>query len=223
MKLSKSSIGFLLTIVLPTIVVGQAQGQLITPELGSNGTGTVVTPQDNRFNISGGKLSRDGANLFHSFEQFGLEQGQIANFLSNPQIQNILGRVVGGNPSVIHGLIQVTGGNSNLFLMNPAGMIFGAGASLNVPASFTGTTATGIGFGNRWFNATGGNNYAALVGIPNRFAFTTNQPGSIINTSNLSVGQGLQPRPIHLPQIPHLHLLLNSPQAIHLVPHPYQL
>jgi filamentous hemagglutinin family protein len=190
MKLSKSSIGFLLTIVLPTIVVGQAQGQLTTPELGSNGTGTVVTPQDNRFNISGGKLSRDGANLFHSFEQFGLEQGQIANFLSNPQIQNILGRVVGGNPSVINGLIQVTGGNSNLFLMNPAGMIFGAGASLNVPASFTATTATGIGFGNRWFNATGANNYAALVDTPNTFAFTTNQPGSIINTSNLSVGQG---------------------------------
>jgi hypothetical protein len=46
---------------------------------------------------------------------------------------------------VINGLIQVTEGKSNLFLMNPAGMIFGPNASLNVPASFTATTANGIG------------------------------------------------------------------------------
>jgi large exoprotein involved in heme utilization and adhesion len=39
--------------------------------------------------------------------------------------------------------------------MNPAGIIFGANSSLNVPASFTATTATGIGFGSNWFNASG--------------------------------------------------------------------
>uniref|UniRef100_A0ACD5GZT2 Filamentous hemagglutinin N-terminal domain-containing protein n=1 Tax=Desertifilum tharense IPPAS B-1220 TaxID=1781255 RepID=A0ACD5GZT2_9CYAN len=66
-----------------------------------------------------------GTNLFHSFEQFGLSEGQIANFLSSPQIQNILGRVIGGDASIINGLIQVSGGNSNLFLINPAGILFG--------------------------------------------------------------------------------------------------
>jgi filamentous hemagglutinin family protein len=50
-----------------------------------------------------------------------LTQGQTANFLSNPAIQNILGRVMGGEASVINGLIQVTGGNFNLYLMNPTG------------------------------------------------------------------------------------------------------
>ncbi len=116
-----------------------AFGQSITPA--TDGTGTTVTPQGNRIDISGGKLSRDGANLFHSFQQFGLSETQTANFLSNPAIQNILARIVGGNASVINGLIQVTGGNSNLFLMNPAGIVFGANAQLNVPASFTATTA----------------------------------------------------------------------------------
>jgi filamentous hemagglutinin family protein len=166
----------------------QAQVPPIQADLSVNGTGTAVTPDGNRFDIGGG--IRSGTNLFHSFQQFGLNQNQIANFLSKPDIQNILGRVVGGDPSVINGLIQVTGGQSNVFLMNPAGIIFGANASLNVPASFTATTATGIGFGNNWFNASGANNYAALVGTPNAFAFTTPQPGAIINAGNLTVPSG---------------------------------
>jgi len=156
-----------------------------------DGTGTVITtPNNQKFDIQGGKVSGDGANLFHSFTNFGLNANQIANFLSNPQIQNILGRVVGGNPSIINGLIQVTGGNSHLYLMNPSGFVFCQGASLNVPASFTVTTANGIGFNGGWFNAVGDNNYQALVGSPDRFAFTMSQPGSIINSGNLTLKEG---------------------------------
>ncbi|MEG4917857.1 filamentous hemagglutinin N-terminal domain-containing protein [Microcoleus sp. B7-D4] len=160
----------------------------ITPA--TDGTNTQITPSGNQFNINGGQQSSDGANLFHSFQEFGLTQGQTANFISNPNIRNILGRVVGGDASLINGLIQITGGNSNLFLMNPAGIVFGANASLNVPAAFTATTATGIGFGNNWFSATGTNNYTQLVGNPNTFAFTNTQPGGIVNLGNLAVGQG---------------------------------
>ncbi|HCA93712.1 MAG TPA: filamentous hemagglutinin [Cyanobacteria bacterium UBA9226] len=165
-----------------------ALAQSILPA--SDGTNTNVSLNGNEFNITGGQTSSDGANLFHSFSQFGLNQNEIANFLSNPAIQNILGRVVGGNPSVINGLIQVTGGNSNLFLMNPSGIVFGQNASLNVPASFTATTATGIGFGNNWFNASGANNYAVLVGTPNTFGFNTSTPGAIINAGQLIVDNG---------------------------------
>jgi filamentous hemagglutinin family protein len=119
--------------------------------------------------------------------------------LSNPGILNILGRVVGGEPSIINGLIQVIGGNSNLYLMNPAGIVFGAGASLNVPASFTATTATGIGFGSPpftrgaggvWFNAIGTNNYQSLIGTPSTFAVDVARPGSIVNAGNLAVAEG---------------------------------
>jgi len=168
--------------------VKPAQSQSIVPS--ADGTGTVVTPDGKRLDIKDGTLSGDGANLFHSFTQFGLNQDQIANFLSNPSIQNILGRVNGGNPSIINGLIQVTGGNSNLFLMNPSGILFGSGARLNVPASFTATTATGIGFGDNWFNASGPNDYAALVGMPSSLAFTMSQPGAIINAGDLAVKEG---------------------------------
>ena len=156
----------------------------------NDGTGTIVTPDGDRFDIDGGTLSGDGSNLFHSLEQFGLDQGQIANFLSNPQIRNILSRVVGGDPSLINGLIQVTGGNSNLYLMNPSGIVFGSNALLNVPANFTATTANGIQFGSEWFNASGTNNYGALLGDPTAFAFTMGEPGSIVNAGNLTVTLG---------------------------------
>ncbi|WP_155897956.1 CHAT domain-containing protein [Allocoleopsis franciscana] len=167
-----------------------AQAQSIVPA--SDGTGTIVTPNNNpqQFDIQGGTQS--GANLFHSFSQFGLDQGQIANFLSNPTIQNILTRVTGGSASYINGLIQVTGGSSNLYIMNPAGIVFGPNASLNVPASFTATTATGIGLdNNQLFSATEPNNYATLVGQPSNFNFATSQtPGAVVNMGQLSVSQG---------------------------------
>lgn len=166
------------------------QAQTITPSADGN---TIVTPAQQNpatYNILGGTLSSDRLNLFHSFQEFNLNSGQTANFQTNPTIRNILGRVTGGNPSLINGLIQVTGGNSNLFLMNPAGIIFGTNAQLNVPASFTATTATGIGFdGNNWFNAIGNNNYQNFNGTPNIFAFDNAQSGTIINAGNLAVRQ----------------------------------
>lgn len=162
-----------------------------------DGVGTQVIPQGDRFDITGGQRSSNGANLFHSFNQFGLSQGQIANFLSNPQILNILGRVTGGDASFINGKIQISGGSANLFLLNPAGIVFGPNASLNVPGSFTATTASGAGFGCQvagvgcigWFNVFGNNNYASLGGTPNTFAFAA-QAGIVLNAGNLAVGQG---------------------------------
>ncbi|MEQ9355494.1 CHAT domain-containing protein [Coleofasciculus chthonoplastes] len=162
--------------------------QSITPA--DDGTGTTVTPNGDNFDIQGGSLSNDGANLFHSFQELGINSEQIANFMATPDLRNILGRVIGENPSIIDGLIQVTGGTANLYLMNPAGIIFGANAQLNVPANFTATTATGIGFGNDWFNALGDNNYQNLVGDPSQFAFDLSQRGIIINAGELAVAPG---------------------------------
>ncbi len=159
----------------------------ITPAL--DGTGTRVSQQGNTFNIDGG--SRAGANQFHSFQNFGLNQQQVANFISNPQTQNILARVVGGNASIINGLMQVTGSNANLYLINPVGIVFGSNASLNVPSAFTATTANSIGIGNAWLNANGSNNYASLTGNPNSFVFNTTSSGSIVNTANLNSTQGI--------------------------------
>jgi len=175
------------TLTLCLTTLGFMSSGLTQPIVSDDSTDTTVNQEGNRFDIEGGELSGDGANLFHSFSQFGLDSGQIANFLSSPSIQTILSRITGGDPSVINGLIQVSGGTSNLFLMNPAGIIFGNQAQLNVPAAFTATTATGISFGDNLFNATGINDYTSLVGTPNGFVFNTPEPGSIVNTGTLEV------------------------------------
>ncbi|NER35211.1 MAG: CHAT domain-containing protein [Oscillatoria sp. SIO1A7] len=161
-----------------------AQSQPITPA--EDGTNTVVNKVDNnQFNIENGTLSGNRENLFHSFQEFGLGEGQIANFVSSPGIRNILGRVVGGNASYINGLVQVTGAQSNLFLINPSGILFGTSAALNVTGDFTATTATGVGFDNNWLNVIGNNDYASLVGTPRNFAWTATQAGAIVNEGNL--------------------------------------
>jgi len=186
------------SLIIPTLLIGRIShaapaqvkplviAQAIAPA--QDGTGTTVLPNGNGWDIQDGTVSGD--NLFHSFDQFNVEPNQTANFLTSPGIHNILGRIVGGNPSLINGLIQVTGGNSNLFLMNPAGIIFGNGAQLNVPADFTATTATGIGFAGGWFNAFGVNDYTNLSSSPNDFRFDSSSPGGIINAGNLAVGEG---------------------------------
>ncbi|XGV98378.1 MAG: CHAT domain-containing protein [Leptolyngbya sp. BL-A-14] len=186
-----ATVGSLLAIVALTVIAGSLRVEAQSIQPARDGTNTIISSppgNPNQFNISGG--TQAGSNLFQSFQQFGLSQGQSAVFQANPQIQNVLARVVGGNPSIINGLLQVMGSNANLYLMNPSGILFGANASLNVPASFTATTATGIGFGTNWFNANGVNNYGLLTGIPETFAFTTLQPGAIVNFGNLAVGTG---------------------------------
>ena len=165
-----------------------ASAQSITPS--TDGTGTTITINGRTYDITGGTLSGDGQNLFHSFESFGLTQQEIANFLSNPAIRNILGRVVGGSPSQIDGLLKVSGGASNLYLMNPAGIVFGPNAQLNVPGSFAATTASSIDFATGQFSASGNVNYPALVGAPQSFTFTAANSGSIVNTGDLAVGAG---------------------------------
>src|SRR4029453_16274879 len=69
------------------------------------------------------------------------------NTTQNVVTRNILGRITGGEVSNINGTIdssQYTG--ANLFLINPAGFIFGPSATLNVGGSFHVSSADFIRF-----------------------------------------------------------------------------
>lgn len=160
------------------------------PKATPKATGTTVIVKGNQFTIDGGRISIDGRNLFYSFRQFDLGPNQVANFISMPNIENIFVEVSGGKSSTIEGLIQVSGSNSNLYLVNPAGVVFSPSATLNVPVALTVTTANSVNFSGQWWHVTAENNYAKLTGEPTEFIFSTPQPGVIINAGSLSTPNG---------------------------------
>ncbi|WP_052055544.1 filamentous hemagglutinin N-terminal domain-containing protein [Myxosarcina sp. GI1] len=95
--------------------------------------------------IEGGAIR--GNNLFHSFEQFNVSDGNSVYFASPDGIANILTRVTGDNISEIFGTLGVDG-TANLFLLNPNGIVFGENAALDVNGSFFATTADSFVFKN---------------------------------------------------------------------------
>ncbi|MEM7066924.1 MAG: filamentous hemagglutinin N-terminal domain-containing protein [Cyanobacteria bacterium P01_B01_bin.77] len=149
---------------------------------------TSVDISNDQITIDGGEQA--GANLFYGFEQFNVPADATADFQANPTVQRVVGRVTGGDSSNIDGLLTVTGAPADLFLINPAGIVFGSDARLDLPATFTATTAHGLSFGDRWFRATGENSIQELSGVPSGLAFAESS-GAIVNLADLSVDGGL--------------------------------
>src|SRR5438552_980469 len=133
-------------VVLTSPGISQAQTTHITPSGLNTTIGAPTTLPNGTINhdITGGTRPGNGPNLFHSFGEFSVGANNIANFLNETALptSNILSRVTGGNPSSIFGTIQTTNfGAANLYLINPAPVIFAPTAQLNVGGSFAASTA----------------------------------------------------------------------------------
>jgi filamentous hemagglutinin family protein len=125
-----------------------------------------------------------GSNLFHSFSEFNIKDGQRVYFANPSGVLNILTRVTGKDASSIFGTLGVDG-NANLFLMNPNGILFGKNASLDVQGSFVGTTANGLQFGNQGvFSATNPEAPALLTINPNALVFSQQQSSAVISNQS---------------------------------------
>ncbi len=187
------------------------------PPITSSGLNTQVSAPINlpngtvQFDITGGTRPHGGTNLFHSFGDFNVPTSNIANFLNSGSIDaaghplaaglptsNILGRVTAGNPSVILGMIQTNGlggfGNANLFLMNPAGFLFGPNVTVNVGGMVAFTTADYLRFqgSDTLFNkvSTSGSLSPLSIAPVATFGFIGATPGAIaIQGGKLQVAQ----------------------------------
>jgi filamentous hemagglutinin family protein len=130
----------LLAGLLPGLVISSARAE-ITVDGSLGGPSGPLDKVDNNYQITENLGQVRGSNLFHSFGQFSLGTGESATFTGPSPIQNILSRVTGGSASQIDGTIRSTYPGANLYLMNPAGIMFGQNARLDVKGSFHATTA----------------------------------------------------------------------------------
>ncbi|WP_375510050.1 filamentous hemagglutinin N-terminal domain-containing protein [uncultured Nostoc sp.] len=138
-------------------------------------TNSQVEKQGNAITIiTGGTLSQDGSNLFHSFKEFSVLPGTTAEFRNTESVQNIISRVTGKSVSNIEGIIKAKY-KANLFLINPNGIIFGNNASLEIGGSFVASTASSLNFTNGTkFSATDPQTPPLLtVSVPNGLQFGT--------------------------------------------------
>jgi filamentous hemagglutinin family protein len=166
----------------------------IVPDSTLGSEGSQVTPSNNIRGLPGILIqggARRGANLFQSFQDFNVGEGQRVYFANPAGIESILSRVTGRNPSNILGTLGVNG-SANLFFLNPNGILFGPNARLDIAGSFVASTSDRWEFGNgQTYNATNPNAPPLLTvtlrpGLP----YGTNYQGPISQAGNLAVGTG---------------------------------
>nr|WP_329608406.1 filamentous hemagglutinin N-terminal domain-containing protein [Nostoc sp. CMAA1605] len=138
MKLTLLGFSILSTVCICAVNNNHVYAQVIPDQ-------TLNTKVEGNGNYTINDGRRMGNNLFHSFSEFSIPSGGSAKFNHAIDIQNIFSRVTGGQMSQIHGNIS-TNGNANLFLINPAGIVFGKDATLSINGSFIATTANSIKF-----------------------------------------------------------------------------
>ncbi|MEO0395785.1 MAG: CHAT domain-containing protein [Cyanobacteria bacterium P01_A01_bin.137] len=162
-----------------------SQPTLVAQAIVPTSSTTVVSGQDS-IDISGGTPA--AGNLFHSFDQFNLSQGETANFITPPLTEAVIGQVISGTASTLDGLLKVSGSQADLYLINPTGLFFGPNARLDLGGSFIATTASHIGHGNQWFEVLSNPDYRTLVNTPSQFGFR--HAGTLVNQGQLTVPNG---------------------------------
>ncbi|MCG8435307.1 MAG: filamentous hemagglutinin N-terminal domain-containing protein, partial [Gammaproteobacteria bacterium] len=116
---------------------------------GSTGgtAGASVSPGNGyTYDITQSLGATRGENLFHSFSEFDIGISEHANFSGNDNIANIVARISSGMESSIEGRVSSTIGAAGLWLINPAGFVFGNGAVVDVNGVFHLTTSEFVTF-----------------------------------------------------------------------------
>ena len=165
---------------------GEAWAQSITVDGRLGPAQTLAGPNY----VVGAALGRQvGGNLFHSFGTFGLKGGETATFSGPASVGNVIGRVTGGSASSINGAIRSTIPAANLYLVNPAGVVFGPNASVDVGGSFHASSADYLRMrdGAR-FQAANPDASTLSAAPPEAFGFLSASPQPVtVNGSQLAV------------------------------------
>ncbi|MEV4781539.1 YDG domain-containing protein [Burkholderia sp. LMU1-1-1.1] len=152
--------------VLVATCYGGAQAAPVNP--------TVVAGQAS-FNFQGKTYSiTNTPNAIINWQGFSLGADEVARFIQQSADSKVLNRITGQDPSVILGSLQ---SNGKVFLINPNGVLFGAGSRVDV----NGLVASSLAISNADFLA-GKNNFAGAADagkVVNQGAITTPAGGQI--------------------------------------------
>jgi filamentous hemagglutinin family protein len=118
--------------------------------------------------------------------------GQTATFTGPGDIKNVISRVTGGEISNIEGKLASKVGQADLYFLNPAGVVFGSNATLDVPGSFHVSTAHELRFADgARFSALDKTGSGLTVAPPEAFGFLDRPSGRIaVDQSQLQLDPG---------------------------------
>ena len=118
--------GALVLIALILIAVSAPLAALANPTGGQvvGGQATIQNPNANNTIIN-----QASEHAIINWQQFSIGSDQYVQFIQPDSAAVILNRVIGGDPSSILGTMKA---NGQVFLVNPNGIFFGQGASLDV-------------------------------------------------------------------------------------------
>jgi filamentous hemagglutinin family protein len=133
-----------------------------------------------------------GTNLFHSFSVFNIDSTESATFTGPAGLDNVISRVTGGTASSIDGLFQSTVPGADVYFINPAGVVFGQNATLDVPGAFHTSTADELRFtDSNVFSASNPPSTVLTAAAPAAFGFLGANPAGItVNDSSLQTLPG---------------------------------
>ena len=115
-------------------------------------------------------ITQTSANTVINWQSFGIGTGQTVQFIQPGSTSVALNRVLGSDPSSILGNLSA---NGKVFLLNPNGILFGSGASVNVG----GLVASTLAISDANFMA-------------GRYAFTEGGNGTVVNQGNINAADG---------------------------------
>ncbi len=153
----------LLCCLAPVIAYALPEGESVVP---ASGTASFDRTQTNTLNIT------TSDTVIINYNSFNIAAQETVNFIQPSSSSIALNRVVGGDPSSIMGSLTATG---RIFLINPNGVIFGAGSHVDV----AGLVASTLDIADEDFLS---GNY--------RFSKTGSKAGSIINQGSLIARPG---------------------------------
>ena len=167
-------------LALPADAFSQTATSIVPDAAGSRfNTGTTAARSGTVTTIDGGMLA--GSTLFHSFASFALATGDTAHWtttLTDPaKIALVVNRVTGGGVSTIQGTLDSRAlPNAGFYFINPAGVVFGTGAQVNVPGAVWFASASTVHFADGFsFSAVTPNGSTLSVAPVDSFGFVGNE------------------------------------------------